>query len=30
VEWRYMHEQESVQASMGDMQRAFEALADEM
>jgi hypothetical protein len=29
-QWRYMHEQNSVQASMGEMQRAFTALAHGM
>jgi hypothetical protein len=28
VKWRYMHEQSSVTASMGEIQRAFGALAD--
>jgi hypothetical protein len=27
-EWRYLHEYSSVQASMGEMQRAFRALAE--
>jgi hypothetical protein len=30
VEWRYMHEEISVEASLGEMQRAYAALADGM
>jgi hypothetical protein len=30
VEWRYMHERTSVEASLGEMQRAFKALAEGM
>jgi hypothetical protein len=30
VNWRYLHEVHHVEATMGEMQRAFSALADGM